>query len=92
MATIPQRDLETGRHDVLLGAVESLIEDCRGSEPLMALYAAARKTVELHRPEFFGGLMACLACSPGMPPPILVLWSDCETSRTITEALDVDLG
>lgn len=88
---MPSHPMEL-QHDVLLGAVESLIEDCRGSEPLMALYRSLHKTVTLHRPEFFGGHMACLACSPGMPPPVLVPWVDCETSRGITETLEVDLG
>lgn len=82
----------TLQHDVLLGAVEYLIEDCRGSDPLMALYLALHKTVSLHHPKFFAGHMACLACSPGMPPPVLVMWADRETSRGITEALEIDLG
>lgn len=78
-------------HDVLLGAVESLLEDCRGSEPLMALYSALKAAVELHHPEYFGGVMACLACSPGMPPPLLVPWRECNTSAEVSEALGVEL-
>ena len=49
----------------------------------------ARAVLELHKPEFFGGHIACLACSPGMPPPVLVMWSDCETVKAIAEALGV---
>lgn len=51
---------------------------------------ALRAVVELHAPEFFGGHIACLACSPGMPPPILVLWRDCSTIQAIARELGVD--
>lgn len=51
--------------------------------------AVSRAVLELHKPELFGGFMACLACSPGMPPPILVMWSDCETIKAIADALGV---
>ncbi len=54
--------------------------------------AAVRAVLGLHKPEFFGGVIACLACSPGMPPPLLVEWSKCETVRAIARALDVPIG
>jgi hypothetical protein len=55
-------------------------------------HAAVRAVLELHKPEFFGGVVACLACSPGMPPQLLVAWSDCPTVRAIAQALDVPIG
>ena len=51
--------------------------------------SATRSVLELHKPEFFGGFIACLACSPGMPPPLLVEWKDCETVKVIASALGV---
>lgn len=51
--------------------------------------AALRAVVELHAPVFFGGHWACLACSPGMPPPVLVLAEDCSTIQTIARELGV---
>ena len=51
---------------------------------------ALRATLTLHKPEFFGGVIACLACSPGMPPPLLVEWKDCETVKVIASALGVE--
>lgn len=64
--------------------------------PESAAAAIARRelavitALQLHKPEFFGGVIACLACSPGMPPPLLVEWKDCQTVRVIASALGVE--
>lgn len=49
---------------------------------------ALRAVVEEHKPELFGGIWACLACSPGMPPPILIE-APCPTVRTIARELGI---
>jgi hypothetical protein len=49
---------------------------------------ALRAAVERHKPELFGGVVACLACSPGMPPPILVE-APCDEIKSIAEALGI---
>jgi hypothetical protein len=76
--------------------VSDLYERLKGrideSDSLSPFHGATRAVLELHKPEFFGGHIACLACSPGMPPPVLVVWSDCETVRAIARALDVPIG
>lgn len=52
-------------------------------------HAAVRAVVELHRPEFFGGVLACLACSPGMPPQILISYP-CPTVQVVIDAFGAD--
>jgi hypothetical protein len=67
--------------------VRSAFED---SYPVAAPLAALRAVVELHTPEVFGGIWACLACSPGMPPQILRA-APCSTIRVIAEQLGVPI-
>ncbi|MER7002227.1 hypothetical protein ABT297_04150 [Dactylosporangium sp. NPDC000555] len=50
---------------------------------------AVRAVVELHKPELFGGIVACLACSPGMPPPILMP-APCLTIQAIARELGIE--
>jgi hypothetical protein len=38
------------------------------------LAAQVERVRALHKPELFAGVQACLACSPGMPPPTLIEW------------------
>lgn len=52
------------------------------------LSGAVRAVVEMHAPEFFGGVIACLACSPGMPPQVLIA-APCPTITAIAEALGI---
>jgi hypothetical protein len=70
-------------------ALNILAEDCEGSEPLFAMHSALRAAVERHKPEFFGGVWACLGCSPGMPPPILIN-GPCEELRDIAKNLGIE--
>lgn len=67
------------------------LQDTDGLAPALdELARALRAVVELHKPELFGGIIGCLACSPGMPPPILVEWSSCATIKAIADQLGVE--
>jgi hypothetical protein len=70
----------------------ALLAKLSDNEDYWLLFGALRVVLELHAPEFFGGFWACLACSPGMPPPLLVEWKDCATIKAIGAALGVDLN
>jgi hypothetical protein len=72
-------------------ALNILAEDCEGSEPLFAMHTALRAAVERHKPELFGGVWACLGCSPGMPPPVLVD-APCEELQVIAEKIGIEEG
>ena len=52
-------------------------------------WRGVRAAVELHEPILFGGVVGCLACSPGMPAPILID-APCPTITAIAKALGVD--
>lgn len=73
-------------HAALVDWLDDWERDVPQPEPLLA---AMRDVVELHKPELFGGFIACLACSPGMPPPLLIEWKDCQTVKVISAALGV---
>jgi hypothetical protein len=68
-----------------------LLAEVRRQDPYELLWGwiAVKAVLELHKPESFGGVIACLACSPGMPPPILIEWKDCPTVKGIAAALGV---
>jgi len=74
-------------HRRLLNEIDRCVDPAGNPKDVPVL--ALRDVAALHAPELFGGLWACLACSPGMPPPILVLWADCETVRAIASRLRV---
>lgn len=88
-------------HERLAAKVAEFTDDpprCAGDRPWFCgaddyelAVAAVRAVVELHKPEFFGGVIACLACSPGMPPQVLIA-APCPTITAIAEALGVDGG
>lgn len=69
--------------------IKERIDGIENSERIPAApLDALRAVVELHAPEFFGGVIACLACSPGMPPQILIE-APCPTITAIAEALGI---
>lgn len=79
----------TDLHAQLLAFTEPLIAGERYTlERLGGPLAALRAVVMQHKPELFGGIRACLACSPGMPPPILIE-APCPTVRTIARELGI---
>lgn len=76
-------------HERLQTRITTELDGCEDTSA-QAIVGAARSVVELHKPEFFGGVNACLACSPGMPPPILID-APCPTIKAIAEALGVEI-
>jgi hypothetical protein len=73
-------------HDDVLSKIEDHFCAVQAAEE--TIYEIAR----LHKPELFGGVVACLACSPGMPPPVLVEWRSCATIALVVKGLELDVG
>lgn len=76
-------------HEQLLRATRPLIGGGLLGVKVNRVRAALRAVVELHKPELFGGVVACVACSPGMPPHVLVQ-APCGTVQAVARALGVD--